>query len=436
MLKRSLYIASSAAIILSALNTADARVARDTPGMSVNTGGSLLFNAGLVDVHTNNADKTLGVRNRKHDFNMDCTVTIKADGKTDKGLDYGAEVRLNANPRTTHTAVVKRDLQNNTTITSTTGATLDVAPGSKLGFIEKVNSGGRELVNADKAYIYIEQENYGRAELGAVDSATLNMGYYAPASFGTGGVDGFWEDWLGSAIYVTPYIARNTGKDLKVNYISPRVDGLQTAVSFTPTVGKRGRLVKRNRVALVPTGTGRLKDENFENATEWAGNYLNTFGQIGVALSAAYVHASPLKTPGFKFHDWNSWGLGGQVSYKGFTFGGSYVNNTKSGYLTEAPVGTIIRSDGNEHGHSLGLEYEAGPVVIGTNYMHGSTAGDTTIAGRDREYAVAGGLTYKIYQGFTAFGEVVGSRRDVKTGANTRAKLVQRVYLVGSKVVW
>ena len=97
-------------------------------------------------------------------------------------------------------------------------------------------------------------------------------------------------------------------------------------------------------------------------------------------------------------------------------------------------------ASGKEKGWSLGLEYETGPVVIGTNYASMHTSGDTTIAGKDKSSVISGGATYKVASGLSVFTEVTGVHRKLKRAENGVAIRHDRdhrtVALIGSKVTW
>ena len=123
---------------------------------------------------------------------------------------------------------------------------------------------GSSAGNADKIYAFIDDENYGRLELGDQDDAIDRMfvagedALVARASFDGDVGDEF--DFGGTWIGVTN---NNTAKVTKATYFSPRIEGFQVGVSYTPDSGSQGA-----------SFTERDDDGDFENVFGLAANYL------------------------------------------------------------------------------------------------------------------------------------------------------------------
>lgn len=417
----------------------DANIAKVDPTMKVTTGGFFKFIGGIVHNHHEHKDKDLQpiydtnndviknipYKRRKGDFFMDAEVIVKADAITKDNVKYGAEVQLEANPGNSQSIDRKIVIKRIPGQPDTSG----VIVGSPD------NPGKAHLINADKVYMYVSKDDFGRFEAGSNDGAANELFYYAPASFGTGGIDGLYQDFLGGEPVDTAYITKGSGRALKATYITPRYEGFQAAVSFTPTNGRRGRLIKRNRVALTDPGTSRLSDENFENITEYGLNYVNTFDGVGLFLSATGAHGKALKYHGSKHSDLNSYGFGAQLVYAGYTLGGSWVNNNHSGYFKGTHKIPSL-SKAKEQGWSIGLQYEAGPVIIGTNYANMRTADDTSIRGKNRASVISGGATYKVASGLSVFTEATGTHRKLKRKHERHDRDHRSVVLLGSKIDW
>jgi hypothetical protein len=443
MFLRTLVPASLAlALSLGLTQNAFSNIPKVDPTVKVTVGGFFKFIGAAVHNHHENKDKDiithLNANNikfgetpfkRRHgDFLMDAEVIVKADGTTQDGLKYGAEIQLEANPgnpQKADTSITIKAIQNQPDIKGYV-----TAPG---------NPGKAHLVNADKVYMYLAKEDMGRIELGSIEGVADELFYYAPASFGTGGVDGLYQDFLGGEVVDTCYKPKNSARSLKATYITPRVEGFQAGISFTPTNARRGRHVKRNKVALTDPGSSKLDDENFENVVEYGVNYINTFDGLGVMLAATAAQGNALRFPHRSYNDLSSYGFGANLVHSGFTLGGSWVNNNRSGYFRGNPQ-MIRLSKGRERGWSLGLQYETGPVIIGTNYANMRTAGDTTLLGKDRSSVVSGGATYKVASGLSVFTEVTGVHRKFKRAENGNPIRKDRdhrvVGLIGSKVDW
>lgn len=432
---------STLAIALSVgfIQDSKAAVTKEDQALKITVGGYFKFMGGLVhrdkdhdfvriyDANNNVISRTPYSR-RKGDFLMDAKVYVRANAISSDDIKYGAEIRLDANPANPQTDdkpfTIKR-IKNKTDISGVVAV--------------KENVGKGNLVNADMAYVYISKDNVGSLRLGADDGAVNHGFYYAPNGFGTGGVDGLYQDFLGSEL-ADSYIPMNSQRSLKVAYASPRYEGFQTRLSFTPTNARKGRHIKRNRVALTDPGTGKIGDENFENIVEYSIDYVNTFDGFGVSLSAAGAQGEALKYPGRRYNGLNSYGFGANLAYAGYTLGGSWVNNNRSGYFKGTPTAPRL-ANSRETGWSLGLQYEAGPVIVGTNYANLRTAADTTVPGKDKVSVISGGATYKVASGLSVYGEVTGAHRKIKrklvNGRRVRAKHDNGTLgLIGTRIDW
>lgn len=417
----------------------EANIAKVDPTMKVTTGGFFKFIGAMIHNHHEYKDKDLQpiydtdgnvVKNipykrRPHDFFMDAEVIIKADAISKDNIKYGAEVQLEANPGNSQKIDRKIDIKR-------IKGQKDIS-GVLVGSPD--NPGSAHLINADKVYMYVSKDDVGRVVAGSNDGVANQLSFYAPAAFATGGIDGLYQSFLGDEVVDVAYITKGSGRSLKVSYTTPRYEGFQAGVSFTPTNGRRGRLIKRNRVALTDPGFSKLSDENFENITEYGLNYINTFDGVGLFLSATGAQGKALKFHGRKYDDLNSYGFGANLVYAGYTLGGSWVNNNRSGYF-KGTHETARLSKGKERGWSIGLQYEAGPVIIGTNYANMRTAGDTTVLGKNKASVVSGGATYKVASGLSVFTEATGTHRKLKRSHERRDRDHRSVVLVGSKIDW
>lgn len=408
-------------------NAADAVIPKNKPvmqddaKMQVAVGGFFKFAGALVKTKPDYVTlNNKGIHNRRGDFFMDAEVILNADGEFDCGTEsykYGAEVQLEANPGDRYPSDI--------TIKQTNGTTLTV--------VGTQEAGKAAFINADKVYMYVSNDCFGRVEAGSTDSAITSLfsGAYV-AGFGTGGIDGIYQDFLGSEILSSPYQPKSHGKSLQVYYVTPRWEGIQFASSHAPVVDRRGRFVTRRRVALTDPLTGKLADHNFENAGEYAVNYINTFADcVGVVLAAGFSHAHPLHS--VQSHEpWRAYGFAAKMTYAGFALSGSYANNGKSGYFKGSTSQPVLSTD-KEHSYTAGLQYECGPYTIGYNYAHMRTAGDTTKIGHDKADVYAGGATWKAAPGLSLYLEGVASRRKLKehTHSNTNS-----MALLGSRVDW
>ena len=321
--------------------------------LQVNVGGFLDFQAGYT------ADKVIGKgadQRNKTNFNNDTEVHFNVEGKADNGLEYGAVIELEA----------------------------DVNAGD-------TRNGG---TNADKTFLFA-QGGFGRVELGANTGAeqalSVNTANFASA---TGGVDGDFYRYTvqptnNAAIVRPELVIANSGNGTNVNedatkitYYTPRLAGLQAGVSYTPNTDAVG-------VTTPAAGAGKFKDI-------FAGglNYSGEFSKVGVKASVAGITGTKnekLNTKG----SLEGYNAGANVSFAGFTVGGSYGDWLESlGKNTDATY------------WDLGAGYAAGPYSASVTYLnsHVDPAGAGT-GNQDKFSNLVVGADYKLAPGFVPYVE-------------------------------
>lgn len=287
---------------------------------TVTVGGFIDFQAGLVDQENAYSTGSLA-----HDLNFqnDTEVHIKASGKTDGGLEYGAVIELNAD--------INADAD---------------------------TDGG----NADKTYIYVESEA-GRMEMGNNTGAQGAMKVDASTiAHGTGGIDGDFYDFVGgtSTYIFSPDLpsdfTMNIREDAtKVTYYTPRWSGLQLGASFTPDDGNGG---------TAAGFSGDVAGQN-ENVIGLGINYENTYkgGQMdGIGVRASLTGETGDSEVSTR-EDLNAWQTGAALSYQGFSVAGSYADWADSGLAT-----TGLTED-NQNFWTAGAAYENGPYGLSLTYL-------------------------------------------------------------------
>ncbi|MCA3266971.1 MAG: porin [Azospirillum sp.] len=262
------------------------------------------------------------------------------------------------------------------------------------------------------------QSAFGEVRIGALDNVTFQMQQRSMDAFTAGSVTN-----AGKA--VNDYTVRpnvfNTDDILntqlrmydrsadKIAYFTPRIEGFQLGANYTPEASK-------DRNSGLATGTGGVLQRGYA----FSGNYVNTFGGLGVRASAGYV---AWKMPrnnvpgGANGSDPSAWNIGGGVTYMGFDFGGSYaqlddvMTQPSANPLRLDAAGTagatgVARFMADARVFELGLGYTMGPARMSLNYFNAETgtiknANTTTAvttltnAGKDKlhGYAVSGAYT-------------------------------------------
>ncbi len=237
----------------------------------------------------------------------------------------------------------------------------------------------------DEAFIFAFGD-WGRAELGSRDAASYRMYYGTPSALIGWGAIQHNHNWVNASVQSTnKAYARTmattitpTWQDVnRINYFTPRFQGLQIGVGYAP---------KLNASAAPGVGTGPGNPAGicgYNNATNisncpnsdyaWqdlfdiGANYLNKFGDFTVALYGAFAYASfvPGYSPfapsanmatGANLAAWKQWVVGAQFGYAGFTIGGAagYDNNgLGANYFTGV--------DNDTRFYTAGIMYETGP---------------------------------------------------------------------------
>ena len=356
--------------------------AAETPKVTV--GGFADFQAGYIDDDSDTGE-------RAHAFRNDTEVIINVDGKSDAGLEYGAEIALEAD--------VSGDSDN-------------------------------EGLNASRTFIYTGGQ-WGRIEwgsnVGAEQALKVDASNFAAA---TGGIDGDWYRFAladGNAstngAIVRPrlavahgglgnngFTAEDTINANKITYYTPRYQGFQVGVSYTPDAGVRGQGTAAGTTNLLADNNG-----NYENiwsgGIHWEGNY----EQVGIAL-AATGEQGDAETGGVfgSTEDLASYNFGGNLTFAGFVVGGSYGNYTETANV-DAEYWTA------------GFGYDFGPFGSSVTYLDSTT--DTVDF-----YNVSVGVDYKLAPGFTPYIEASYFQAD--PAATATARNDGTVVLVGTQLAF
>jgi predicted porin len=351
--------------------------------MTVTLGGSVSFNAGVF------ADTSTDVNQRSFDFQTDSELVVRADGKADNGLTYGAYVELEVD--------------------------------------QDAGIGATDNPPSDEVNIYVAG-GWGRIELGDQDGASDVLTIFAPANYGTGGLDGEYGDWIGFLPLGANglYKPADSGDSTKITYYTPTFAGFQAGISYAPQTGttNEGQNVNRNEFG----GT-------FEDFVEIAARYTGEFGGFSVGVSGTYnfATAQPAAAGVQAVEDLQAWAVGASVGYAGFTVAGGYVNEGESG-LTR---GTVDNDDA--WSWNIGAEYATGPFLVGVQYQYGEAEGAQSLAvpsGNTEFDAISVGANYTVAPGLTAYVDAVWydiENGDLAPGAAGR-DVDGQVVIVGTRV--
>ncbi|MFO1160010.1 MAG: porin [Reyranellaceae bacterium] len=244
----------------------------------------------------------------------------------------------------------------------------------------------------DEAFLYAFGD-WGRVELGARDAATYRMYYGTPSALIGWGAIQHNHNWQSNSVIannkayartmattITP-----TWQDVnRINYFTPRFQGLQIGIGYAPKLNGAGQ--NGTYVATGPTNAAAgvcgyqqaanpnncpTGDYAWQDLFDVGANYLNKFGDVTVALYGAFAYASfvPGYLPitgaapgpanmvtGANLSSWKQWVVGAQFGYAGFTIGGAIGwdnNGLGANYFTGV--------DNDTRFYTAGIMYETGP---------------------------------------------------------------------------
>jgi hypothetical protein len=260
----------------------------------------------------------------------------------------------------------------------------------------------------DEAFIFAFGD-WGRVEMGSRDAATYRMYYGTPSALIGWGAIQHNHNWINASVQannkayartmattITP-----TWQDVnRVNYFTPRFQGLQIGVGYAP------KLNTANNGGQAATGPGGAAgicgysgatninncptaDYSYQDVFDVGANYLNKFGDFTVALYGAFAYASFV--PGFSpfqasanmltganLTSWKQWVAGAQFGYAGFTVGGAIGwdnNGLGSNYFTGQNNDTRF--------YTAGIMYETGPWQMSfmwAGFYNNNGNGSTNVA--------------------------------------------------------
>lgn len=205
---------------------------------------------------------------------------------------------------------------------------------------------GNNLDPIDEAYITVDG-GFGRAILGSENNGAYLLHVSAPNAAGD------WEETefgLLSGLWITAptgfsgtqlTTAINTDQDAeKITYVAPSFAGFTVGASYIPSIDTtHGDWIN------MPADNGVI-----QHVWGVGGAYNNSFGGVGVKLSAGFVRAE-------EELDHREWSLGAQVGFAGFTVGAAFRD-----------LNSDLSVDGQTW--TAGVQYATGPFAVSVGYFN------------------------------------------------------------------
>jgi outer membrane protein OmpU len=239
---------------------------------------------------------------------------------------------------------------------------------------------------------------FGDVRIGSIDPVTMQMAQGAMDAFTAGSAKtGKIYDYMqtanvfgrdDTALGATNNIRLFDRSSEKIAYFTPRIEGFQLGVNYTPEASK-------DKNSALATSAGGVYNRGYAAAV----NYVNTFSGVGVRASASYIKwNAPINAAngGQDPSDASAWGLGAGFTYMGFDLGGSYGNYSdvmSAGRVDGgAAIATITnRFIGDGSSYEIGLGYSTGPVRVSLNWFAGEMKSIKNVAATGAAAALTAG---------------------------------------------
>ena len=223
----------------------------------------------------------------------------------------------------------------------------------------------------EKIYLFA-QTGFGRVEIGQQDGAAYTLGLVGPTTneevtLENRNISLFRDPATGGdfgKLFQSITNVQSTSNFAKINYVSPRLLGLQIGASFTP---------KPVRTPLPFTGNLPGDPNQQQNIWEIAAGYTGYFSNLAVGLSAGFAQGSARnRNPiGDGLHDW---ALGAQLAYPlgavKLSLGGAYRDS--NAYLLGLDQ---VLAHGGTHASHLSATAEWGSWIAGGEYSFAQAKG-------------------------------------------------------------
>ncbi len=302
--------------------------------------------------------------------------------------------------------------------------------GLTVGVRVELEAGGHTDMTTDPidaAFLYLES-GYGKIVLGSDRSVAYNLGLSAPdaaSNWNDGGIatGGFSLVIPSQMFSINPHTkdyntTMITGDDKaeKISYITPQLYGFTAGATYSPNGAEdvRGPVNLNEPVASFQGNRQKAFQESYALAL----NYTGTFSDVGVKAYGAWQNSA---LNGRYFGNCcsdkiNMYAAGTQLSYAGFTLGGSMRwNDHKVADTAYTPVAGGRRSQSG-HAWDAGLMYGQGPWAVSIAYYQSSVKNRLDIAAKDVIQFYQASAKYDLgpgvaVQGSAGYGKLNGEAR-------------------------
>lgn len=380
-------------------------------GPTVTIGGSADVQVGVASqdsAYTTTANTGETQYTRDTHSRTNTKINVKVDGRTDSGLGYGANIELSADVNQNDNTSANNNANRGLVYVQSALGRVEAGPTGSAG--EALGVGASTLARgtggiAGDFYHYVDLD-------GNTGGTTVSDTYVFLPGLPTSAFPGTIDNGASTANQRTNLATAN-----KISYYSPRISGVQLGVSYTPDLEERG-------TANGFSGNGNGNATSIKDIWNAGLNYQGQFQGVGVEAAATGEWGSNESTTR---DDLRAYSLGVNVSYMGFTVGGSWAdvpqfgqtkaNNTDARYWT------------------LGGAYEFGPFGASVTYLNSrvNNDGSATAPNKDFNNTVVS-ADYQLAPGLVPYVEVAFFNTDDNTAAS--ADNSGNVFLVGTELTF
>ena len=229
--------------------------------------------------------------------------------------------------------------------------------------LEGTNNEGNYV---DESFLKITGE-FGDVRIGSEDRAS-NLMHYGHKDVGIGFTAGDTGNWLG---FGTPNTYGSFGDIPRITYFTPRMEGVQLGLSYTPD----------SDVGQAVQNSGGETLNNDGDSMSLGLNYQGGFGDTSVQLSAGY-HVDSAEMSGADDPTYTNFGL--HVGVGDFGFNIAYAEDDKGGDAADETV-------------TVGAVYTQGPMAISAGYgmQDRADGGEMSSVMLSASYTLAPGVEWR-----------------------------------------
>jgi outer membrane protein OmpU len=260
------------------------------------------------------------------------------------------------------------------------GGSTTLDNGLKVGIDMQLRAGGTVDTSVaagdviDESYVWIEG-GFGKFIIGSENNGTYLLHVMAPDAAGNNGEGGIISGNMAIAAPSTvsglgggnTTAINSDGDAEKITYVAPTFYGLTVGATYVPNT------TQDNANVFQTTNSGNTATANGAAEIYGVGAlYANTFGGVGVKVSGGWVTYDISQFSGRS----QEWSAGTQLSYAGFTVGGSYrdVQQNLAGNTNNITIASAT-TDASGYGWDAGIQYASGPYAISFVYFQSKVEG-------------------------------------------------------------